>query len=113
MSEPIRLSLAGRGRVGLLTPGNVRAAFFRFTAANRLTGAELHAFDLPGQRSPGLTSTPLARLHRRGTGPRGRPGRPSDLRRRRAPGDEAGPDPPYLTAFEVRAVERQMNRLLL
>jgi hypothetical protein len=88
VAPSIALNLGGDGRVVRLTPATVRAAFFQFVAVNGLTYRDLRPFEAPGLTSPQQMPL-LDRLF-------GRSGRPA-----------------YLTPFEIAAVERQINALLL
>ncbi|OKH34225.1 hypothetical protein NIES2101_39365, partial [Calothrix sp. HK-06] len=44
---PIQLSLAGDGRLVILTPQTVRTAFFQFTKVNQYTGRHKYALNRP------------------------------------------------------------------
>jgi len=95
MSAPIRLSFAGRGNVVLLTPQTVRQAMFRFLEVNHLMARQMHAFNLPGPRSPRCISSQLDRL----------------FRRNRIASDDW--QATHLTDREIHSIQRQMNRMLL
>lgn len=91
MAQSIGLSFRGDGRVLALTPKTVRKAFFEFIELNRLKYHGLQVFDAPGLTSPAKSSAVMDRLFRR-----------------LKDGDDA-----RLTEPETRAVERELNRLLL
>jgi hypothetical protein len=120
MAALIELTLRGDGRVVVLTAATVRPAFFRLVTVNRLVYADLRGFDVPGRDSPRHQTTALDRLFRRFRRPF------SHRRGRRAPPSGHGVSPrpdrshglaewnsPYLTACEIRSLERAMNRALI
>jgi len=91
MAQSIGLSFRGDGRVLALTPKTLRKAFFQFVEVNKLQYPNLRVFDAPGLTSPAKSSTVMDRLFRRAD----------------------GSDDDSFTESETRAVEREMNRLLL
>ncbi len=98
MSKPLGISLAGGGRVIVLTPDTVRQAFFHFIQVNQLTAPSVHGFNLPQFRSREAKSTAVDRLFRR---------RSYDVRWY-TDGSSYRLDP-----CEISGVERHMNRLLI
>ena len=98
MSKPLAISLAGGGRVIVVTPDTVRQAFFHFIQVNQLTAPSVHGFNLPRFRSREANSTAVDRLFRR----------LSYNGSRYADGSSYRLDP-----CEIDGVERHMNRLLI
>ena len=105
MSDPIQLSLAGDGRLVVLTPKTVRKAFFQFTKVNReYTSREKYRLDYPIHH-------PIKEVEFEFT--------ITDALHRAYLGREANFSPDesngllYLHPLDIQKVERQINKYIL
>ena len=90
MKQPIQISLAGDGRVLVLTPKTVRKAFFQFTRLNRLAWQDKYLFERASEPNPNLTLRDI--LHR---------------------DSWVDEESSYLSQKDIQTIEHQLNRLLL